>query len=189
MGLLFSGASNANETSKQEQATFAGGCFWCMQPIFDELEGVIKTEVGYSGGKSKNPTYDEISTGNSGHQEVIQITFDPNKISYEFLLDKFMRNIDPIDPLGQFYDKGSQYVTSVFYHNETQKKITEEYFEKLRKSKILKGEIAVTIKAFQAFYAAEDYHQKYYEKNSIRYNLYKKGSGREEKIKQIWNEK
>ncbi len=183
--IMYSSLASAN-SENLEKATFAGGCFWCMQPIFDELDGVIKTEVGYSGGHTENPSYDEVISGETGHQEVIQITFNPEKISYEFLLDKFMRNIDPLDPLGQFYDKGLQYVTSVFYHNDNQRKITEEYFTKLKESAILKGEVVVTIKAFQAFYKAEDYHQKYYQKNPIRYNAYKKGSGREEKIKQIW---
>lgn len=179
---------NAHAQNKNDLATFAGGCFWCMQPVFDDMKGVISTKVGYSGGDKSNPTYDDVSNGDSGYFEVIQIEFDPKIITFEVLLDKFMRNIDPLDPEGQFYDKGPQYQTAVLYHNEDQKKISEVYFRKLEESKVLKGEIATEVIPFKSFYEAEDYHQKYYQKNAVRYEAYKIGSGRKQKLKEIWGE-
>ncbi len=187
--LFFSMNSQAqNNNQKNELATFAGGCFWCMQPVFDEMPGVISTKVGYSGGDKPNPTYDDVSSGQSGHFEVIQIEFDAKIITFEALLDKFIRNIDPINPEGQFYDKGPQYQTAVLYHSQEQKNISESYFKKLKESKVLKGEVATALIPFKAFYEAENYHQKYYQKNAVRYELYKIGSGRKKKLHEIWGE-
>ena len=164
------------------KATFAGGCFWCMQPPFDYLKGVIHTRVGYTGGHKENPTYEEICLGNTGHTEAVEIVYDPGKISYVELLDVFWRNIDPTQADGQFADRGTQYRTAIFYHNEEQKKSAKESKEKLAKLRKFKKPIITEIEAAVKFYAAEEYHQEYYKKSPLRYNAYKKGSGRADYI-------
>ena len=146
---------------KLEKATFAGGCFWCMQPPFDRLKGVVSTKVGYTGGKKKNPTYEEVCSGRTGHAEAIEITYDPSQVSYEELLNVFWTNIDPTDPGGQFYDRGSQYRTAIFYHNEEQKKLAEFYKKKLDESKAFDNPIVTEISPAATFYKAENYHQNY----------------------------
>ncbi|MBN2190377.1 MAG: peptide-methionine (S)-S-oxide reductase MsrA, partial [Candidatus Aureabacteria bacterium] len=160
---------------RYDRATFAGGCFWCMEPAFDNLNGVVKIEVGYMGGKTKNPTYEEVSTGKTGYREVAQITYDPSRISYEKLLNTFFMNVDPTDTGGQFADRGSQYKTAVYYHNEEQKKIAEESRQKLDESGLYDKPVSVDILKAGDFYKAEEYHQGYYRKNPVRYNLYKQG--------------
>lgn len=173
----------AVESPKQNMAlaTFAGGCFWCMQPPYDKLmgQGVISTSVGYSGGDEKTATYEQVSTGATGHAESIQVSFDPKKISYEKLVEIFFDNIDPTDKDGQFADRGSQYRPVIFYHDEIQKVTAEKVKKKIEDSKEYKKPIVVSIESYKNFYPAEDYHQKYYDKSPIRYKLYKKGSGRE----------
>jgi peptide methionine sulfoxide reductase msrA/msrB len=176
------------EKENYEIATFAGGCFWCMQPVFDELDGVIETYVGYSGGSRETANYETVSNKNSNHFEAIEIKYDPKKITYKTLLEKFIRNIDPTDPLGQFADKGPQYLTAVFYHNETQKKKAEEFFADIEKKNILDGEIKTKIIPYKNFFKAEEYHQDYYKKNPMHYNGYKYGSGRVSKLKEIWGD-
>lgn len=173
--------TEAPEQSKSDVATFAGGCFWCMQPPYDKLmdKGVIKTTVGYSGGGIVNPTYEQVSSGTTGHAESIQIAFDPSKITYEKLVEIFFDNIDPTDKDGQFADRGSQYRPAIFYHNDEQKKIAESVKQKIAASaEYGKKPIAVSIESFKNFYPAEGYHQKYYQESPIRYKLYKTGSGR-----------
>jgi peptide methionine sulfoxide reductase msrA/msrB len=169
-----------------EKATFAGGCFWCIESAFDETEGVKEAVSGYTGGKTKNPTYVEVCSGKTGHYEAVQVTFDSNKITYKELVDIFWQQIDPTDPTGQFADKGTQYRTAIFYHNEEQKKIAEESKESLEKSGKFNKPIVTEIKEASEFYPAEDYHQDYYKTCPIRYQNYKVGSGRESFLKKTW---
>lgn len=186
--LVFENANADMEKSNLKKATFAGGCFWCMQPAFDELKGVEDTYVGYSGGDVKNPTYEQIGTKETGHFEAIEIVYHPEQISYKQLLEAFIRNIDPLDPLGQFADKGPQYQTAIFYRDEAEKKEAEEFFKEFESKDILDGEIQVKILPYKNFFMAEDYHQDYYKKNPTRYNMYKYGSGRVRKLEEIWGE-
>jgi methionine-S-sulfoxide reductase len=169
-----------------EKAAFAGGCFWCMEWPYESEEGVVDVISGYTGGDKKNPTYEEVSTGITGHVEAIEVTYDPSKISYQKLLDIFWRQINPTDPFGQFGDRGSQYKTVIFYHNEEQKKLAEESKRALDESGKFDKPIATEIRPASEFYKAEEYHQDYYDKNSVHYNMYKKGSGREDFIKKVW---
>jgi peptide-methionine (S)-S-oxide reductase len=166
------------------KATFAGGCFWCMEPPYDKLDGVISTISGYAGGKTKNPTYDEVSRGTTGHTEVVQVTYDPKKITYEKLLDVFWRNVDPLAANRQFCDVGSQYRTAIFYHDETQKRLAEESKKAL--SKRFKEPIVTEIVAASEFYPAEDYHQDYYIKNPLRYKYYRYNCGRDQRLEALW---
>lgn len=172
-----------------EKATFAGGCFWCMQPVFEKMKGVISVESGYTGGEKVNPTYEEVSTGATGHREAVEVKYDPDKVSYEDLLDIFWHNIDPADIGGQFFDKGSQYKTAIFYHSDEQKNIAEKSKEALGRSGKFSKPIATQIIKASNFYPAEDYHQDYYKKNPREYENYKKGSGREDFIEKIWSKK
>ena len=167
-------------------ATFAGGCFWCMQPPFDKFigQGVIETSVGYSGGTVANPSYQDVAMGKTGHAESIQVKYDPAKVSYEKLVEIYFDNIDPTDADGQFVDRGSQYRPVIFYHDAEQKKIAEDAKKKLGESKEYQKPIVVTIEAYKVFYPAEDSHQKFYDKSSIRYKIYKMGSGRESFIEE-----
>lgn len=167
-------------------ATFAGGCFWCMEPPFQKLDGVKEVIAGYTGGDVKNPTYQQVSSGRTGHLEAAQITYDPNVVSFETLLATFWRNIDPTDRGGQFADRGSQYETAIFYHNDEQKKLAEESKKKLEESGKFDRPIVVKILPATVFYAAEEYHQDYYKKNPLHYNSYKVGSGRAGFIERFW---
>ena len=174
--------------SKFEVATLAGGCFWCMQPPFDYAKGVVSTVVGYTGGKEKNPTYEQVSSRKTGHRESIQVTFDPAQISYAQILDIYWRSFDPTQADGQFADIGPQYRAAIFYHNEEQKRIAEESKEKLAKSGKFKKPIVTEILPASAFWPAEEYHQKYYLKNSADYNRYKVGSGRAGFLHSVWGD-
>lgn len=180
--------SNVSAAEKSAKATFAGGCFWCMEPPFDKLAGVISTTSGYIGGKKLNPTYREVSDGNTGHTEAVEIVYDPAKISYEKLLDVFWRNIDPTVKDQQFCDQGSQYRTGIFYHDEQQKKTAEMAKAELMKSKPFKGEIVTEVTAASTFYPAEDYHQDYYRKNPVKYKFYRFNCGRDSRLKELWGE-
>ena len=168
------------------KATFAGGCFWCMEPPFDKLPGVISTTSGYTGGQKKNPTYHEVSAGSTGHAEVVQVVYDPKQVSYEKLLDVFWHNVDPTQKDGQFCDHGSQYRTAIFYHDEEQKQLAEAAKAKLQQDKSFQGEIVTEIVPAEEFYAAEEYHQDYATKNPIRYKFYRTGCGRDQRLKQLW---
>ncbi len=172
--------------AKLEKATFAGGCFWCMEPPYEGLEGVKEVISGYTGGDKENPTYEEVSTGKTGHLEAVQITFDPSKTTYAELLEVFWRNIDPTDSFGQFVDRGSQYRTAIFYHSEEQKRLAEASKEKLQKSGKFSKPVVTQILPAGRFYAAEKYHQDYYKNYSTRYKSYKSASGREQYFKEIW---
>jgi peptide methionine sulfoxide reductase msrA/msrB len=183
--------SKTEESSfkKIEKAAFAGGCFWCMQPPFDRLKGVVSTTVGYTGGHKENPTYEEVSTGNTGHAEAIEIVFDPSQVTYEELLNVFWRNIDPTTPDRQFSDSGSQYRTAIFFHNSEQKRSAEASKERFDKSGRFDGPIVTGIVPAAKFYPAEEYHQKYYQKNEARYKAYSSGSGRKDYLDKIWGQK
>ena len=170
-----------NSNKKIATATFAGGCFWCMIPPFEKLLGVISVIPGYTGGNVKNPTYESVLSGNTGHVEAIQITYNPKKISYEKLLDIFWQQIDPEDSGGQFSDRGSQYKTAIFYHDEKQKTLAVASKKSLEKSGKFKKITTKIIKA-EKFYVAEEYHWNYHKKNPISYNIYRKLSGREDFI-------
>ncbi len=180
--MLMTGGVMADNT---KTATFAGGCFWCMQGEFAGIDGVSKVVSGYTGGTVKNPTYHQVSTGNTGHVEAIEVTYDPAKVSYQKLLDIFWENVDPLDPYGQFCDKGSQYRAGIFYHDEEQKQLAEKSKEKIKER--FKEPVATVVKPASEFYPAEDYHQDYYIKNKTRYKLYRMGCGRDERLKELWN--
>jgi peptide-methionine (S)-S-oxide reductase len=169
-----------------EKATFAGGCFWCMQGPFDALDGVISTEVGYTGGAVKDPSYEQVSTGTTGHAESIEISFDPKKITYQNLLDVFWRNIDPTTFNGQFADQGSQYRTAIFYHNNEQRLLAEESKRALSQSAKFSKPIVTEIVPAGTFFRAEDYHQHYHRENALHYGMYKKASGRASFIEKNW---
>jgi len=167
-------------------ATFAGGCFWCMEPPFDKLEGVISTTSGYMGGTKRFPTYEEVSNGTTGHTEVVQIVYDPAKVSYQRLLEVFWRNIDPTVKDRQFCDVGSQYRTEIFFHDEEQRRLADASKTALSKTKPFKEPIVTPITMATQFWPAEEYHQDYYKKNPVRYSYYRNGCGRDARLKQIW---
>lgn len=168
------------------KATFAGGCFWCMEPPYDKLAGVISTTSGYIGGQKPNPTYEEVSSGRTGHTEAVQVVYDPKKVSYEKLLDVFWHNIDPTVKDQQFCDIGSQYRTGIFYHDDEQKRLAEASKAALDKSKPFKASIVTELTRAGEFYPAEEYHQDYYLKNPVRYKFYRNGCGRDARLQQIW---
>jgi peptide methionine sulfoxide reductase msrA/msrB len=170
--------------TQYEKATFAGGCFWCMQPPFEKLDGVLQVVSGYTGGTGDKPTYEDYAQ--KGHIEALQITYDPSKISYFQLLDVLWMQIDPTDPRGQFVDRGPQYRSAIFFHNEEQKKQAEKSKEDLGKSGMFDKPIVTEIIKASAFYKAEDYHQDYYKKNPIRYKFYRYNSGRDQFLEQVW---
>lgn len=169
----------------QKTATFAGGCFWCMHGEFAAITGVSKVVSGYTGGRTKNPTYEQVTSGDTGHVEAIEVTYNPEEVSYNQLLDIFWRNIDPLDEYGQFCDKGSQYRAGVFYHDEEQKKLAEE--SKAHINTMFNQPVATIIQPASQFYPAEDYHQEYYIKNKLRYKLYRQGCGRDYRLKELWD--
>jgi peptide-methionine (S)-S-oxide reductase len=168
------------------KATFAGGCFWCMEPPYDKLPGVISTTSGYMGGKTKNPTYEQVSTGTTGHTEVVQVEYDPAKVTYAQLLDVFWRNIDPTQRDGQFCDRGSQYRTAVFFHTPEQQKLAAASKAALEKNKPFKGDIVTEVSPAGDFTAAEDYHQDFYKKNPTKYKFYRTGCGRDARLQALW---
>ena len=175
------------DSQKLEKATFAGGCFWCMQPPFDNLKGVVSTTVGYTGGHTKNPTYEEVGEGATGHAEAIEVVFDPAQITYAQLLEVFWQNIDPTALNRQFHDAGTQYRTAIFYHGEEQKRLAEESKEQLERSGRFQQPIATEIVAAGPFYSAEEYHQKYYKVCPIRYDMYHAASGRDQYKEKHWS--
>ena len=175
----------SNENSSFKKAYFAGGCFWCMEESFDKVDGVIKSISGYSGGKLKNPTYKDVIYKDTGHVEAIEITYDPNKISYEKLLSVFWKNIDPFDKYGQFCDKGKSYRSVIFFKNNRQKNIIQNSVAEVEQR--FNSKVVTMLWKFDKFYKAEDYHQNYYQKNFLRYLAYKKACQREEVLNKIWN--
>ncbi len=171
-----------------EVATFAGGCFWCVEAPFETFDGVDRVISGYAGGEEEDPTYEEVSSGKTGHLEAVQVYFDPVVISYLELLDIYWKQFDPTDAGGSFFDRGTQYQSAIFYHNDKQKKIAEASKERLERSGKYDKPVVTPIKEFTTFYNAEDYHQDYYKTNPERYNNYKKGSGRSDYIRHMWGE-
>lgn len=169
-----------------KKAIFAGGCFWCMVKPFFKYDGVLDVIVGYTGGEVKNPSYEQVCNGGTGHYEAVEITYDEDIITYEELVDTFFKSIDPTDNEGQFFDKGESYKTVIFYSDEAQKDIAIKYKENLEKSNRFDKPIATAIKPAKVFYKAEDYHQGYYIKNPLRYKAYYKGSGREHFLESVW---
>lgn len=172
--------------AEERIATFAGGCFWCMEAVFQPLKGVISAESGYMGAEALTANYEAVSQGNSGHYEVVQIRYESKLISYEKLLDVFWRNIDPIDTQGQFYDKGEQYETVIFYQNKKQKHLATLSKKELNDSGRFSKKIATQIKPSKEFFKAEEYHQDYFKNKASHYKMYKKASGREKYLNQIW---
>jgi len=175
-------------TGKFEEATFAGGCFWCMEAPFDKLPGVVSVTSGYTGGNMKHPTYEQVSAGGTGHAEAVQVVYDPTRIGYTKLLDVFWHNTDPTVIDRQFCDVGSQYRTGIFYHSEEQRLLALKSKEALEKSKPFKGPVVTEVTEAGEFYPAEEYHQHYYKKNPIRYRYYRNGCGRAQRLKELWGD-
>ncbi|RKD71075.1 MULTISPECIES: peptide-methionine (S)-S-oxide reductase MsrA [Sinobaca] len=173
-------------SEKTELATFAGGCFWCMVGPFEQEEGVHTIISGYTGGHTENPTYQEVCSDTTGHVEAVQIEFDPDKVTYDKLLEIFWRQIDPTDAGGQFNDRGESYGTAIFYHNESQQEQAEASKEKMQNEGPFKGRIVTPVRPAKTFYRAEEGHQEYHKKNSYHYNMYKRGSGRAGFIETHW---
>jgi peptide methionine sulfoxide reductase msrA/msrB len=180
------GKGPASSSKKLEKATFAGGCFWCMEPPFEKLKGVDAVISGYTGGRTENPTYEEVSSGRTGHAEAVEVQYDPSQVTYAELLDVFWRNIDPTTRDRQFVDTGSQYRAAIFYHNEEQKRWAEESKKKLDASGRFGKPIVTEIVPAGKFYAAEEYHQDYYKKSAVRYKFYRFNSGRDQYLERIW---
>ena len=174
------------EAMNLRQATFAGGCFWCTEADFEKLPGVVKVISGYTGGSKENPTYAEVSSGTTGHVEAVQVYYDPSKVTYEELLDYFWKHVDPTDGGGQFVDRGAQYRSVIFYHDEDQKRSAERSMEALSKSGRFNKPIVTEILRFTKFYEAEDYHQDYYKTHSLKYKCYRFGSGRDQFLEKTW---
>jgi len=181
-------ARQAVKPERLEKATFAGGCFWCMQPPYDTLEGVRSTTVGYTGGHTPHPTYEQVCTGATGHAEAVEILFDAEAVSYERLLEVFWRSVDPTTKDRQFADAGTQYRTAIFYHSEEQRALAEASKERLARSGRFTGSIVTEIVPASTFYPAEAYHQQYYKTCPIPYQRYRVGSGRETFLKRVWGE-
>ena len=180
--------STETATGKFEKATFAGGCFWCMEAPFDNLPGVVSVTSGYTGGTMKNPTYKQVSAGGTGHAEAVQIVYDPARIGYTKLLDVFWHNTDPTVSDRQFCDVGAQYRPGIFYHSEEQRLLALKSKEALEKSKPFKDPIVTEVTKAGEFYPAEEYHQHYYKKNPIRYRYYRNGCGRDQRLKELWGD-
>jgi peptide-methionine (S)-S-oxide reductase len=194
LGLLagsFAGSDPAAAQAPKKglaKATFAGGCFWCMEPPFDKLPGVVSTTAGYTGGTKKNPTYEEVSAGGTGHAESVEVVYDPSKVSYAKLLDVFWHNVDPVTANAQFCDHGHQYRTAIFVHDAEQKRLAEESKARVQK-KFVERKVVTEIVPASVFYPAEEYHQDYYEKNPIRYKFYRTSCGRDARLEELWGKK
>jgi len=181
--------SDSDANAEFDKATLAGGCFWCMEHPFEKLDGVVDVVSGYTGGHEEDPTYEEISSGQTGHVEAVQVVFDPSRTTYAEILDLFWRQIDPTDPGGQFVDRGSQYRTAIFYHSEEQKALAETSKADLDDSGIYDRPIVTEIKRVSKFYQAEGYHQDYHRKNPMGYKQYRRGSGRDQYLTDVWKDK
>jgi len=185
-GISGAAAQTAKPGSATAIATFAGGCFWCVEEAFEKVPGVITAVSGFTGGTVASPSYEQVMTKATGHAEAVRITYDPGKVTYRQLVDWFWRNIDPLDARGQFCDKGNPYRSGIFFHNDEQRKIAEETKQALQASGRFKQAIVTEITAAGPFYDAEDYHQDYYKKNANRYQFYKYGCGRIQRLEEIW---
>jgi peptide methionine sulfoxide reductase msrA/msrB len=176
------------DLSDYEVATFAGGCFWCVEEGFEKLPGVAEAVSGYAGGEQPNPTYEEVAGGQTRHTETVQVYYDPSVIEYAGLLEAFWRMMDPTDNAGQFVDRGQQYRPEIFYHNEEQRRLAEASMERLNAQDVFGEQAQVPITALENFYDAEEYHQDYYKKNPVRYRLYTRNSGRYQFVDSVWGE-
>jgi peptide-methionine (S)-S-oxide reductase len=185
-GLLPRAAGASALPKTRARATFAGGCFWCMEAPFDKIPGVVSTTSGFAGGFVEHPTYEQVAAGKTGHAEAVQVVFDPRKIAYERLLEVFWRNIDPFDGGGQFCDRGSQYRSAIFYEGDDQKQAALASRESLGGSGRLPGPIMTEIEPLKAFYPAEEYHQDFYLRNAQKYWSYRTGCGRDRRLEQLW---
>jgi len=183
---VYTVSSMDKKTENTMAAVFAGGCFWCTESDFEKVEGVLAVVSGYTGGDDDSPTYENVSAGQTGHVEAVQVRYDPSRITYKQLLDVFWRHVDPTDPGGQFVDRGSQYRSAIFYAGENEQKLAEKSKEQLASSGRFNKPIATDILPLGAFYPAEDYHQDYYKKKPIRYHWYRSGSGRDRFLEKIW---
>lgn len=189
--MIGGGALAADKMAASEEqriATFAGGCFWRVKSDFDNVPGVLRTISGYTGGNLKDPTYNDVSAGGTGHREAVRIFFDPNKVTYTALLDIFWRSVDPTDAGGQFCDRGVSYETAIFANSAEQRRLAEASKRKLQHSGALNRPIVTPIETAGRFYPAEDYHQDYYKKSPLRYKLYRFGCGRDKRIRDLWGE-
>ena len=186
IGLLFLLTLGGALEAETATATFAGGCFWCMQEPFDELPGVSRTVVGFSGGRTVNPSYKEVTNGGTGHFEAVQVDYDPAVVSYKRLLDIFWRNIDPLDSSGQFCDRGNSYRTAIFVHNNQQRQAAMSSLQELDRSGRFAEPVVTEIIDYSAFYPAEEYHQKYYRTNASRYKVYRYLCGRDTRLQELW---
>ncbi|SFL98082.1 peptide-methionine (S)-S-oxide reductase [Desulfomicrobium norvegicum] len=184
LALLISGLFGGNVAAQTKEAVFAGGCFWCLEGPFDALPGVLETEAGYTGGQIPNPTYEQVSSGTSGHIEAMRVKYDPELVDFGKLLDVFWRNIDPTDAGGQFCDRGPQYRSAVFFADEAEESAARASKAQLEEARGFK--IATEILPRAEFYAAEEYHQDYYKKNPLRYHFYRQGCGRDQRLRQLW---
>jgi peptide-methionine (S)-S-oxide reductase len=182
--LLITALLTATLHAQRATAIFAGGCFWCMEPPFEKLKGVVSVVSGYTGGVTKNPTYEEVSDGGTGHYEAVLVTYDPKQVSYATLLDVFWHNIDPLDASGQFCDKGGQYRAAIFYRNPAERQLAEQTKQKIAQAK--RWNIATQILPATPFYLAEGYHQDYAKKNPVRYKFYRFNCGRDHRLEQLW---
>ncbi len=185
--LQFADEASAAGPLKTATATFAGGCFWCMESPFEKLDGVVDVVSGYAGGKKANPTYEEVSAGGTGHVEAVQVTYDPTRIKYDELLRVFWKQIDPTDEGGQFVDRGKQYRSVIYYHGEEQRRLAEKSKAELEKSGRFTKPVVTEILPFKNFYPAEEYHQDYHRNNPMRYRYYRSGSGRDQFLLKIWD--
>jgi len=180
--------TSASRPASLDTATFAGGCFWSMERVFDGVSGVVSTTSGYTGGHVANPTYEQVSEGRTGHAESVQVVYDPAKVSYTRLVDAFWHNIDPLTTSAQFCDHGTEYRSAIFYHDDAQRKVAEGSKLAIERSGRFKQPIVTQIVAASPFYAAEAYHQDYYRKNPVRYNMYRVGCGRDRRLQELWGE-
>jgi peptide-methionine (S)-S-oxide reductase len=187
-GIALSALSLGAPAASNAKAIFAGGCFWCEETAFEGVPGVVSVTSGFTGGQKKNPTYEEVSSGSTGHAESVEVIFDPGKISYERLLEIFWHNVDPFDAGGQFCDRGTQYRSAIFYLDDAQRQAALASKAKLEEQPRFKGKIVTQIVAASTFYPAEEYHQDFYKKNPVRYREYRLGCGRDARLKQIWGE-
>jgi len=181
-------AQQSEKGKKLETATFAGGCFWCMESPFEDLPGVVSVTSGYTGGHKENPTYEEVSAGGTGHAESVEIVFNPSTVGYAKLLEVFWHNVDPTTPNQQFCDRGSQYRSAIFYHDSTQHRLAEESRKKVESIPKFKNNVYTQIVQATTFYPAEEYHQDFHKKNPIRYNAYRFGCGRDRRLKELWGD-
>lgn len=185
-GVMVAASTHAGDATGSAKAVFAGGCFWCMEEVFEQVDGVVSVRSGYSGGRVENPSYEEVSAGRTGHAESVEVTYDPEKVSYRQLLEVFWKNVDPLTPNAQFCDHGSQYRSAIFYANDEEKSLAEQSRQAIEQSKRFSQPIMTEIVMATSFYPAEEYHQDFYKKNPIRYKFYKFNCGRADRLSELW---